>query len=77
MTLIKPIQTEIYCNVSLIERSCAYIIINNNIILYICNYVINEKLKFVHETDKVDMHIIKMLNVNVNISFNFCLLVRN
>lgn len=75
MTLIKPIQTEIYCNVSLIERSCTYIIINNNIILYICNYVINEKLKF--ETDKVDMHIIKMLNVNVNISFNFCLLVRN
>lgn len=64
MTLIRPIQTEIYCDVSLIERSYTYIITNNNIIVHTCvvyTCVIDERLKFDHETDKVDMNIIMLI----------------
>lgn len=42
----------IYCDISFIERSDE---------LYIYNCVIDERLKFDHEIDKIGIHIIKML----------------
>lgn len=52
MTLIRPIQTEIvFIVISLLSKDE----------LYIYNCVIDERLKFDHEIDKIDIHIIKML----------------
>lgn len=52
MTLIRPIQTEIvFIIISLLSKDE----------LYIYNCVIDERLKFDHEIDKIDIHIIKML----------------
>lgn len=52
MTLIRPIQTEIvFIVISLLSKDE----------LYIYNCVIDETLKFDHEIDKIDIHIIKML----------------